>query len=208
MDHMARLLLVRHATTPETGRSLTGRLPGHVLNEDGLAMAAALGNRLSKVRLTAIYTSPMERTRQTAEAIAARQTKKTALVDHPGLLEVDYGTWSGRTLRSLYRLAAWRLVATAPSRVQFPGGESLVQAQARAVDACEELARRHGNANVAIVTHADIIKAVVSHYLGQPLDLFNRVAVSPASVTVLDLGADGPVRLVTLNSNGDPATWS
>jgi probable phosphoglycerate mutase len=205
---MARLLLVRHAPTPETGRSLTGRLPGHVLSEDGHAMATALGERLSKVSLAAIYTSPLERTRQTAEAISAGQAKKTALMEHAGLLEVDYGTWSGRTLRSLYRLTAWRLVATAPSRVQFPGGESLVQAQARAVDACEELARRHGKANIAVVTHADIIKAVVSHYLGQPLDLFNRLAVSPASVSVLDLGTNGTVRVVTLNSNGDPATWS
>jgi probable phosphoglycerate mutase len=207
---MARLLLVRHAPTPETGRSLTGRLPGHVLSEDGQAIAAALGDRLSKVRLAAIYASPLERTRQTAEAISVRQAKKPALdvIDHPGLLEVDYGSWSGRTLRSLYRLAAWRLVVTAPSRVQFPGGESLVHAQARAVATCEEFARHHGKGNVAVVTHADIIKAVVSHYLGQPLDLFNRIAVSPASVAVLDLGADGPVRVVTLNSNGDPATWS
>jgi probable phosphoglycerate mutase len=207
---MARLLLVRHAPTPETGRSLTGRLPGHVLDEDGQALATALGNRLSIVNLAAIYTSPLERTRQTAEAISARQVKKNPpmVTDHPGLLEVDYGAWSGRTLRSLYPLAAWRLVVTAPSRVQFPGGESLIQAQARAVATCEELARRHGKANVAVVTHADIIKAVVSHYLGQPLDLFNRVAVSPASVTVLDLGADGSVRVLTLNSNGDPAIWS
>jgi probable phosphoglycerate mutase len=171
-------------------------------------MAAALGDRLSKVSLAAIYTSPLERTRQTAEAISLRQAKKTALMDHPGLLEVDYGSWSGRTLRSLYRLAAWRLVVTAPSRMQFPGGESLVQAQARAVATCEELSQRHRKGNVAMVTHADIIKVIVSHYLGQPLDLFNRVAVSPASVTVLDLGANGPVRVVTLNSNGDPATWS
>ena len=173
-------------------------------------MAAALGERLSKVALAAIYTSPLERTRQTAEAISARQQRRTALdvKDHAGLLEVDYGSWSGRTLRSLYRLAAWRLVVTAPSRMTFPGGESLVQAQGRAVATCEELALRHRKEKVAVVTHADIIKAVVSHYLGQPLDLFNRLAVSPASVTVLDLGADGPVRVVTLNSNGDPATWS
>lgn len=207
---MARLLLVRHAPTTETGRSLIGRLPGHGLSQDGQEMAAALGERLSRVALAAIYTSPLERTRQTAEAISARQARKTGLDvrDHTGLLEVDYGSWSGRTLRSLHRLAAWRRVVTAPSRMQFPGGESLVQAQVRAVATCEELAQRHRQGNVVVVTHADIIKAIVSHYLGQPLDLFNRVAVSPASVTVIDLGADGPVRVVTLNSNGDPATWN
>ena len=207
---MARLLLVRHAPTPETGRSLTGRLPGHDLSEAGQEMAAALGERLSTLTLAAIYTSPLERTRQTAEAIATRQRKRAArlITNHAGLLEVDYGSWSGRSLRSLYRLTAWRMVVTAPSRMRFPGGESLVEAQARAVETCEELARCHRSGTLAAVTHADIIKAVVSHYLGQPLDLFNRMAVSPASVTVLDLAAGGPVRVVTLNSNGDPATWS
>jgi probable phosphoglycerate mutase len=207
---MARLLMIRHAPTPATGRSLTGRLPGHSLSDSGQEMANALGERLSGVALHAIYSSPLERTRQTAEAIAARQPGRTArpVTDHAGLLEVDYGDWSGRSLRSLYKLAAWRAVAVAPSRMRFPGGESLLEAQARAVQTCEDLARRNRGKTIGAVTHADIIKAVASHYLGQPLDMFNRLAVSPASVTVLDLPLDGPVRLVTLNSNGDPATWN
>lgn len=207
---MARLLMIRHAPTPETGRSLTGRLPGHSLSDSGREMAAALGERLASVRLHAIYSSPLERTRETAEAIAARQPARNVPVvnDHIGLLEVDYGDWSGRPLRSLYRLAAWRTVVVAPSRMRFPGGESLLEAQTRAVRTCEDLARRHRGKTIGVVTHADIIKAAASHYLGQPLDMFNRLAVSPASVTVLDLPSGGPVRLVTLNSNGDPATWN
>lgn len=168
-------------------------------------MAAEVGQRLSTVRLAAIYTSPLERTRETAQAIAEHQ--RTPVLSHRGLLEIDYGDWSGRTMKSLYRLAAWRMVHQAPSRVRFPNGESLVEAQARAVATCEELARRHRRQPIALVTHADLIKAAVSHYLGQPLDLFNRITVAPASVTVLDLLEHGQVRLVTLNTSGDPKSW-
>lgn len=202
---MARLVLIRHAPTAETGRSLTGRLAGHSLSAEGKAMAEALGERLRAVRFAAIYSSPLERTKETADAIARAQRKPVLL--HKGLLEVDYGDWAGRTLKSLYRLQAWRVVRNNPSRVRFPNGESLIEAQSRVVATCEELAQRHRRQVVALVTHADVIKAAVSHYLGQPLDFFNRIAVAPASVTVLDLSADGPVRLVTLNSNGDPKSW-
>lgn len=202
---MARLVFIRHAPTSDTGLLLTGRLAGHSLSAEGQIMAEALGERLRAVRFAAIYSSPLERTKETADAIAAAQRKSVLL--HHGLLEVDYGDWSGRTLKSLYRLQAWRAVHHTPSRVRFPNGESLMEAQSRVVATCEELARRHRRHIVALVTHADVIKAAVSHYLGQPLDLFNRIAVAPASVTVLDLFADGPVRLVTLNTTGDPTSW-
>ncbi|MDP3984542.1 MAG: histidine phosphatase family protein [Acidimicrobiia bacterium] len=207
---MARLLLIRHAPTEETGRSLTGRLTGHQLSDSGRQMAAAVAERLAGINLAALYSSPLERTWETAEVIAARQRPRSARVvtEHEGLLEVDYGAWSGRSLRSLYRLRAWRTVMTTPSRVRFPGGESLMEAQVRAVATCEELAGRHRGRLVGAVTHADIIKAVASHYLGQPLDLFNRLIIAPASVTVIDLPAEGSPRLVTINSNGDPTTWN
>lgn len=202
---MTRLVLIRHAPTAETGRSLTGRLAGHSLSAEGTTIAGALGERLRPVRFAAIYSSPLERTMETANAIARPHRKQ--VLSHPGLLEVDYGDWTGRTLKSLYRLQAWRVVHLTPSRVRFPNGESLIEAQVRVVATCEEVAQRHRRQVVALVTHADVIKAAVSHYLGQPLDFFNRIAVAPASVTVLDLKADGPVRLVTLNTNGDPESW-
>jgi len=206
---MARLLLIRHAPTAETGRSLSGRLPGHSLSEEGRQQADEVAARLAPVALSAIYSSPLERTAETAEAIARRQRKRGARTvrPHEGLLEVDYGDWSGRTLRSLYRLQAWKGVVTSPSRVRFPHGESLSAAQERAVQTCEEIARGHRGQKIGLVTHADIIKAAASHYLGQPLDLFNRLAVAPASVTVIDVPEIGPARLITLNSNGDPTTW-
>ncbi|HSO49382.1 MAG TPA: histidine phosphatase family protein, partial [Acidimicrobiia bacterium] len=101
----------------------------------------------------------------------------------------------------------WRTVVTTPSRVRFPEGESLLEAQTRMVKTCQDLANRHRNQAIVAVSHADTIKAALSHYLGQPLDLFNRIAVAPASVAVIDLPESGAPRVVTMNSNGDPQTW-
>ena len=202
---MGRLVLVRHAPTAETGRTLYGRLPGHGLSDQGRQMAADLAERLAAVKLAAIYASPLERAMQTAEAIAVRQQKPVQ--SHDGLLEVDYGKWAGRSLKSLYPLKAWRVVVTTPSRVTFPEGESLLEAQARMIKTCQELTSRHRHQAVAAVSHADTIKAALSHYLGQPLDLFNRIAATPASVAVIDLPEGGAPRVVTMNSNGDSTTW-
>jgi probable phosphomutase (TIGR03848 family) len=202
---MARLVLVRHAPTAETGKTLYGRLPGHPLSAKGVEMAAELAERLVPVKVSAVYASPLERAMQTAEIIARRQRKR--VLPHEGLIEVDYGKWAGRSLRSLYKLKAWRTVVTSPSRVRFPHGESLLEAQTRMVRACQDLADQHRNQAVLAVSHGDTIKAALSHYLGQPLDLFNRIAVAPASVTVIDLPDNGAPRVVTINSNGDPQTW-
>lgn len=202
---MSRILLVRHAPTAETGQRLTGRLPGVSLSEPGRAAAEALAERLAAVRIHALYTSPIERTRETAEAIARRHRLEPR--SHDGLLEVDYGDWSGRTLRSLYRLKAWRTVQFAPSRMRFPNGESLAESQARGVAVCEEVAARHPRRTVALVSHGDIIRSAVAHFLGEPLDLFQRVTVAPASVTVIDLDDGRPPRVVAVNGNGDPTTW-
>jgi probable phosphomutase (TIGR03848 family) len=203
---MVRLVLVRHAPTAETGKTLYGRLPGHPLSEKGLQMAADVAQRLASVRMAAVYASPLERAQQTAEVIARRQRRQ--VLTHDGLNEVDYGTWTGRSLRSLYKLKAWRAVVTNPSQVRFPEGESLLEAQTRMVRTCQDLASRHRNQVIVAVSHADTIKAALSHYLGQPLDLFNRIAVAPASVAVIDLPDAGAPRVVTLNCNGDPSTWN
>ena len=202
---MTRLVLVRHAPTAETGKTLYGRSPGHPLSEEGVNMAAEVAERLGRVKMAAVYSSPLARATQTAAPIADRQRKEVIVQD--ALLEVDYGDWTGRSLKSLYRLKAWRTVLSHPSQVRFPGGESLLEAQTRVVNACGELARRHRRQIVVAVTHADVIKVAVSHYLGQPLDLFNRIAVAPASVTVVDLLAGGPPRMIALNTNGDSTTW-
>ena len=202
---MARLLLIRHAPTSETGRVLSGRLPEKSLTPTGREMAERLASELRAIRLVAVYSSPLERAMETAVPIAAIQRKE--VIVHEGLLEVDYGSWSGRSLKSLYRLRLWRVVITSPSRASFPGGESITEAQHRIVTACEELAARHKEKTIAVVTHADPIKAAVSHFLGQPLDLFNRLVIAPASVTVLDLPNQGWPRLVSLNAGGNSSTW-
>ncbi len=202
---MARLLLVRHAPTPETGSKLTGRLPGVSLGEEGRRVAQATADRLADVKVSAVYTSPLERTRETADIIA--QPHGLEPVVHDGLLEVDYGSWSGRTLASLYKLKAWRTVQITPSRMVFPDGEGLADAQRRAVATCETLAARHRQATIILVSHSDIIGVIASHYLGQPLDLFGRVSVATASVTVIDLPAQGIPVVVAVNSTGAAGSW-
>ena len=203
---MARLLLIRHAPTPETGTKLTGRLPGVSLGEAGLRQAEDTARRLADVKLKAVYASPIERTWETAEAVAAPHGLEPIRAD--GFIEVDYGRWSGRTLKSLYRLEAWKTVQMTPSRMVFPDGEAIAAAQARAVQACEDVAGDHGKDTVAVVSHSDIIKAIVAHYLGSPLDQFQRIGVRPASVTVLDLPKGGVPVVAAVNTNGDPSTWT
>lgn len=203
---MTRLLLIRHAPTPETGTKLTGRLPGVSLGETGIAVAKATSERLAAVKVKAIYSSPIERTWETAIEVARPHQLKP--IKHNGFIEVDYGNWSGRTLKSLYKLKAWRTVQLTPSRMVFPGGESIAGAQARAVRACEELAAKHNKDTIAVVSHSDIIKSIVAHYLGSPLDQFQRIGTNPGSVTVLDLPAGGVPRVVAVNTNGDPLTWT
>ncbi len=200
---MARLLLVRHAPTPQTGVRLTGRLGGVHLDEAGRQAAARVGAAIAGLRPVALYSSPIERTWETAVEIGAATGLEP--VAHPGFTEVDFGRWSGRTLRDLSRLKAWRMVQTTPSRVRFPEGETLLEARDRAVAACEDIARSHRRKTVVVVSHADVIKAVLSHYLGQAFDLFQRIVISPASVSVVDLPADGPPRVAAINREG---SWS
>jgi probable phosphoglycerate mutase len=202
---MTRVLLVRHAPTAETGHKLTGRLPGVSLGESGLEMARRTAAKLAATRVDAVYSSPIERTWETAVEVATPHRLEPVAED--GLLEVDYGSWSGRTLKSLYPLKAWRTVQETPSRMTFPGGESIQAVQGRAVETCERIVLRHPRATVAMVTHGDVIRCLVAHFLGTPLDLFQRIVISPASVTVIDLPSRGTPRVVAVNTDGEPVTW-
>lgn len=189
---MTQLLLVRHAVNDwvDTGR-LAGWTPGVHLNDQGKAQASALGNRLANVPLTAIYTSPLERTRETADAIASHHPHlRMNVSDEVG--EVRYGRWQGEKLSKLRKDKLWQTVQLYPSRVQFPDGETFRQAQARAVNAVEMVAAKHPGGTVVVVSHSDVIKLVLTHYLGAPLDMFQRIAISPASITTIYLGGDRP----------------
>lgn len=194
------LVLVRHATTAATGKRLGGWTPGVHLDEAGVAQAEATAQRLSTADLAAVYSSPLERTQDTARIVARPHGLRVRT--RRGLGEVDYGEWTDKPLAQLRRRALWSVIQATPSRVSFPGGESIRAAQARAVDATEELAAEHAGQTVACVSHADVIKAVVAHHLGMPLDTFQRLVISPASVTVLALPEGGPPALLTINDTG------
>jgi probable phosphomutase (TIGR03848 family) len=198
---MARLFLVRHAPTPETGTKLTGRLPGVSLGAKGEEVAAKTAGRLEGVRFEAFYTSPIERTRETADIVAAPHGLKPII--HDGVIEADFGTWQGRSLASLRKLKLWNDVVTVPSQTRFPGGESFPEMQTRAVTACNDIAAKHGKATVAIVSHSDVIKSIVAHYVGTPLDLFQRINISPASVSVIHVPRHGPPFVGAVNSYGE-----
>lgn len=194
---MAGLVLVRHAVTPETGKRLSGRLPGVALSAEGRAQAEAVARCLADLPVAAVYTSPLQRCRETARVVAAPHGLKP--VQYRSLIEVDYGSWSGRTLASLRRTKAWKHLLVAPSRVVFPGGERLGDVRGRAVAACEEIAAAHGTGTVVLVSHGDVIRSVLAHYLGMPIDLFHRVLISPGSVSRIDLPPGGAPRVTAVN---------
>lgn len=196
---MTTILLVRHATTAVTGKRLGGWTKGVHLDERGVAQADAVARRISSTDLgiAAVYASPLERTRETARAIARAVDLRVRT--RRGLGEVDYGTWTDRPLGQLRRRKDWAVIQQTPSRFTFPGGESIRQAQARVVDQLEALAGEHPDEAIVAVSHADIIKAAVAHFLGMPLDTFQRLHVAPASVTVLALPSGGPPVLLALN---------
>jgi probable phosphomutase (TIGR03848 family) len=197
---VATLVLVRHATTAATGRRLGGWTPGVHLDSAGEAQAEATAARLADAPITAVYSSPLERTRETARAVARPHGLRVRT--RRGLGEVDYGDWTDKPLGQLRRRKAWAVVQATPSRMAFPGGETIRGAQARAVDATEALAAEHGDETIVCVSHADVIKAVVAHHLGMPLDTFQRLDVAPASVTLLHLPATGHPVLGRFNDTG------
>ncbi|MCL4877376.1 MAG: MSMEG_4193 family putative phosphomutase [Anaerolineae bacterium] len=189
---MTKLFLIRHATNDwvKTGK-LAGWTPGVHLNEYGKAQAEAIGTRLASAKIHAIYSSPLERTLETAAAIVQHHPKLTVQpIEEVG--EVRYGQWEGAELKKLYRQKRWRYVQMVPSRVRFPDGETLRGAQARAVEVMESLCIKHPGQTVAVVSHSDVIRMTVAYYLGVHLDLFQRIVISPASLTILSMGAGMP----------------
>ncbi len=197
---MATIALVRHATTAATGKRLGGWTPGVHLDDAGREQAVAAGQRLAPLPVQAVYASPLERTQETARAVAKAHGLRVRT--RKGIGEVDYGEWTDQPLGQLRRRKLWSVIQTTPSRVTFPGGESIRGAQARAVETLEALASEHGDATIVAVSHADVIKAVLAHYLGMPLDTFQRLVVAPASVSLLALPEGGPPAVLVTNSTG------
>lgn len=198
------LLLVRHGQTPTTGTTLPGRAPGLHLAEHGVAQAEAVAARIGALsQVAAVYASPLERTRETAAPIA-RATGLRVRRER-GLLEADFGEWTGRKLKDLMKLPEWRTVQRYPSGFRFPGGESFAEMQVRIANALGGLVARHPGGVVVAVSHADPIKAAVAHAMGTHLDLFQRIVISPCSVTAIAYGSGAPV-VLTVNSTGHDIT--
>jgi probable phosphomutase (TIGR03848 family) len=195
---MPLLLLIRHGENEfvKTGK-MAGRMPGVHLNERGRQQAEELAAALSDVQLKAVYASSLERAVETAEPIAAGHKLEIQLC--PDLMDTNIGKWQGRTLKQLRRLKKWKIVQQAPSRFTFPEGESFLQNQMRIVSTLDEIAASHKPKDiVAVVFHADPIKLAVAHYLGMPLDHFQRLGCDTGSVTVLYVSEMG-AHLVKLN---------
>lgn len=184
---MTQVLLIRHAVNDfvKTGR-LAGWTPEVHLNDEGRAQADALGVRLADTPLAAIYASPLERTMETAQAVAAHHPTLSIQVNE-GIGEVRYGDWEGKSIRELQGRKMWQMVQQTPSRAYFPGGETMRGVQSRAIEAVEALVAVHPKDVIAVVSHADLIKMLIAHYLGMHLDQFQRIVISPASISTLSL---------------------
>jgi probable phosphoglycerate mutase len=196
---MPLLLLIRHG---ENDFVKTGKLPGHTpgvhLNERGQKQAQALGEALKNVPIKAIYSSPLERAMETAEPIAA--SCNLAIIQEPALVDANVGKWQGKSLKSLRLTNAWRVVQHSPSRFTFPEGESFIELQGRIIKTLEGIVRKHNKPKdiVAVVFHADPIKLAVSHFLGLPLDHFQRLSCDTGSVSALYVSEMGAT-LIKLN---------
>ncbi len=195
------VLFVRHGQTPTTGKKLPGRAPGLHLAEKGVGQAERAGERIAALgKVAAVYASPMERTQETAAPIA--KACKLRVRTHKGLIEADFGNWTGKNLSDLRKLPEWKTVQSYPSGFRFPGGESFPEMQTRMTGAVTDLVSRHPGETIVAVSHADTIKAAVADAQGTPLDLFQRIVISPCSVSAVMYTATGPI-VLSVNSTGD-----
>lgn len=198
------ILLIRHGATSTTGSVLPGRAPGLQLAGTGREQAQRVAGRLlerhARHPIQALYSSPLERTHETADASAAALGLPVQI--EPGLLECEVGEWTGRRLSDLSALPEWKTVQSSPSTFRFPGGESFVEMQRRMVATMERLRSIHPGGTVVCFSHADPIRSLLAHALGGPLDSMQRLSISPCSVSaVLYPGGGNPVVLLTNSSS-------
>ena len=196
---MTTLILIRHGHTDWAEKKLAGWLPDVHLNDLGRKQAAELVERLAAIKFAAIYSSPLERTLETAQPLAKARGLRIHKVSDLG--EVKFGDWQGQSLKVLSNKKEWRSVQAAPSTFQFPNGESFHEMQNRAVSAVEKIATGHPKDTVVLFSHGDVIKVIVAYYSSIALDNFQRIAISPASISMIGLGPFGAL-IYRLNDNG------
>lgn len=196
------MLLVRHGTTPTTGKVLPGRAPGLRLSAAGRAQAERVAEGIVALEPppVAVYASPLERARETAAPIA-RALGVRVRTEH-GLVEVDIGDWTGMSIKRAARRREWSTVQRWPSSFWFPGGESFTELVARTTDAIGRLVRAHPGQTIVTVSHADPIRALVATAAGVPLDLFQRLTISTCSISAVRYGPDGP-RIICVNASAE-----
>lgn len=196
------ILFVRHGLTPTTGLTLPGRAKGLHLSEEGQQQAKDVADRIagSVNRIDAIYTSPLERCRETCAPLAS-QMKQKPVVDK-GLLECDFGEWTGRKLEDLMKLPEWQRVQQNPSQFRFPNGESFLEMQARMASTVARINREHPGQIVVAFSHADPIKVALATAIGTPLDMFQRISISTCSVSAVLYGPPVPT-VLGINVIGD-----
>jgi broad specificity phosphatase PhoE len=196
---MPLLLLIRHGENDYVKTSkMAGRIPGIHLNEHGRKQAQALGEALKNFPITAIYSSPLERALETAAPIA--EARKLEINQEPDLMDTNIGKWEGKSWKVLSLTKAWKIVQNAPSRFRFPEGESFAEAQLRYANVLERIVKKHHKPKdiIAVIFHADPIKLAISHFLGLPLDHFQRLSCNTGSLTMLHVSEAG-ANLVKLN---------
>lgn len=199
--HATLILLVRHGQTPTTGKILPGRAPGLYLSEHGVEQAQRVAERLAELPVTAIYSSPMERTKQTAEPTAERFG--LPVVEESGLLEGDFGDWTGAELTALMKLPEWKTVQHQPDQFRFPNGESFAEIRDRMAATLEKLRGQHPGGTVVCFSHADPIRIAVADALATPLNRFQRISINPCSVSAIAYqtqAADSEPSVLTVNS--------
>ncbi len=195
---MPILLLIRHGSNDFVGKRLAGRLPGVHLNEKGRQQAEALAQALCNAPIKAIYSSPLERAAETAEPLA--QALHLPVNLRPGLMEIDFGDWVGKTLGQMHRMKLWKTVQQAPSQARFPHGESFGEAQQRIVAELDAIVAGHEKDDLlACFSHSNSIKLALAHYLGLPLDNFQRLSIDTTSVSVVYLGGEYPPHVAHVN---------
>jgi probable phosphomutase (TIGR03848 family) len=195
------ILLVRHGQTNSTGKVLPGRASGLHLADTGHRQAERAAARIGELGgVAAVYTSPLERARETAAPIGKATGHRPRI--ERGLQECDFGDWTGASLRRLMRKREWRTIQRAPSTFRFPGGESFPEMQHRIVTTLERLRDDHRGRTIVCVSHADPIKAAVAHALGTHLDLFQRIVISTGAISIVTWTEGGPT-VLAVNSTGN-----
>lgn len=185
------VLLIRHGENDWVGTDrLAGRTEGVHLNEKGHQQAAEIAELLREQPIAAIYSSPLVRCMETAQPLA--DALGLSVVAEPGILEVDYGEWRGGHLKELSKKPEWHRIQHYPSTFRFPGGETLREVQSRAVGTIDRLRDNHADQVIALFSHGDVIRTTIAHYIGTPLDLFQRVQISTASISTLAFFQDIP----------------